>query len=130
MPSYLYHESNYGLEEWDTKPCMHCRGAVKVYLPPYTHQCDDRCRQFGCDHEQFYCTRHQGVLCMYCGKLTWKLQTCNPTWEQIREERLRRLALQANRWQGARILTAPAPAEIKALPAPQGEKHGSSILRV
>lgn len=112
MPSYLRRESAHGgIEEFDTHPCKHCGGAVTIFLPPYTHVCNWECEKFGCDHIHYYCSRHQGILCQVCGELTYELGTCNPTREQIREEKLRRRSREANDWQAPRIII-PATADV------------------
>lgn len=104
MSSLLTKESAYGRkEEFDTKPCAHCGGAVIIYLPPYTHICNDECKRYGCDHYQFWCSHHDGVLCMYCGPLSHKLGKCNPTRQEIVEARLAKRARDAYSWQGPGI---------------------------
>ena len=65
------------LEEFDTKPCKHCKAVLKVYKPPYTHRCNQDCKQYGCDHEQFWCSRCKGMLCQFCGKKAYKEGACS-----------------------------------------------------
>ncbi len=64
-------------EEYDTKPCRHCRGALKVFHAPYTHQHNEDCAKFGCDHEQYYCSRCNGMLCRWCGRKMARTGVCD-----------------------------------------------------
>lgn len=124
MPSYLYRETADGAkEEWDTKRCLHCGCAVTIFLPPYNHVCNWECERFGCDHIHYYCSRHQGIICRLCGELTYELGICNPTREQIVEERLRRRSREANEWQAPRIIV-PAAAELPP------EVEGVTVQRI
>lgn len=64
------------LEEYDTKACKHCGGVVKVFRPPYTHRCSQGCKAYGCDHEQYYCARCDGMLCLHCGRKSYLGHGC------------------------------------------------------
>ena len=64
-------------EEYDTKSCRHCGGVLRVFRPPYTHQHTADCQAYGCNHEQFYCSRCDGMLCRSCGRKSAKTGTCD-----------------------------------------------------
>lgn len=64
-------------EEFDTKSCKHCQGAVKVFRPPYTHQHNEDCQKYGCDREQYYDPRCNGILCRWCGRKLAKTGVCD-----------------------------------------------------
>lgn len=56
-------------EEYDLKTCVHCQwNQVKIFRPPYTHSHIEDCNRFGCEYEQYYCWKCDGVLCLTCGR--------------------------------------------------------------
>lgn len=76
-------ESGGKKEEWDTTPCKHCPRFLKVYRQPYTHQHTEDCAIEGCDHEQYFCWRCDGMLCRFCGRKMHKTGVCEPYRKQM-----------------------------------------------